>query len=112
MSKFWIYLKTNVRADLKQGHIILSMFLLLPLFLTFILGFSYRSAFVPESEIEPIEISIQNDDSGEVGAILLDTLSSDDMADYLKITDEDDSDFHIRIQADYSERLDDTNQRK
>lgn len=108
MSKFWIYLKTNVRADLKQGHIILSMFLLLPLFLTFILGFSYRSAFVPESEIEPIEISIQNDDSGEVGAILLDTLSSDDMADYLKITDEDDSDFHIHIQADYSERIEDT----
>lgn len=108
MSQFWIYLKTNVRADLKQVHIILSVFLLLPLFLTFILGFSYRSAFVPESEIDPIDISIQNDDNGELGAILLDTLSSDDMTGYLTITEEEDSDFHIHIQAEYSESIQDT----
>lgn len=108
MSKFWIYLKTNIRADLKQGHIILSVFLLLPLFLTFILGFSYRSAFVPEGDNDPIDISLQNDDRGEWGSVLSDTLSGDEMQAFLNITNEEDSDFHLHIQADYSDRLADT----
>lgn len=108
MSTFWIYLKTNLRADLKQVHILLSVFLLLPLFLTFILGFSYSSSFVPDDSIDPIDISIQNDDTGELGALLLETLSSDDMTEYITMTAEEDSDFHITIHPDYSDNIEDT----
>jgi len=108
MSTFWIYLKTNLRADLKQAHIVLSVFLLLPLFLTYFLGFSYSSAFVPDSSIDPIDISIQNDDNGEAGALLLETLSSGDLAEYLTVTSEEDSDFHIQIEPHYSEKIEET----
>ena len=107
MSRFWIYLKTNLRADLKQIHLIIGMFLLLPLFFTLLMGFSFGSGFVPEATIEPIEISLQNDDEGELGGLLFDTLSSGPMEEYIEVVEED-ADFHLQIHSDYSENIEDT----
>ncbi|HLR92421.1 MAG TPA: hypothetical protein VK048_05110, partial [Atopostipes sp.] len=107
MSRFWIYLKTNLRADLKQIHLIIGMFLLLPLFFTLLMGFSFGSGFVPEATIEPIEISLQNDDEGELGGLLFDTLSSGPMEEYIEVVEED-ADFHLQIHSDYSENIENT----
>lgn len=108
MSKFWIYLKTSMRTDLRQGHIVAGMFILLPLFFTVVMSFSYSSAFVPETSMEAIQISVDNEDNGEIGGMLVETLSSQSTSEYIAITDEEDSDFHVTIQPDYSEKMEET----
>lgn len=102
MSKFWIYLKTNIRADLKQVHILIATFILLPLFFSFLMGFSFSSAFVPEVSIDPIQISLQNEDVGEAGELLSEVLASEEFEEYIEIVDADNADFNVQIQPNYS----------
>ena len=102
MSKFWIYLKTNIRADLKQAHILIATFILLPLFFSFLMGFSFSSAFVPEVSIDPIQISLQNEDVGEAGELLSEVLASEEFEEYIEIVDADNADFNVQIQPNYS----------
>jgi len=108
MSRFWIYLKTNVRADLKQAHILIGTFILLPLFFSWFMGLSFSSAFIPEASIEPIQMSVRNEDEGEAGDLLNDMLSSEEMEEYIEITDEDEADFNLHIQTNYSENFEET----
>jgi len=108
MSKFWIYLKTNIRADLKQAHILIAIFILLPLFFSFLMGFSFSSAFVPEVSIDPIQISLQNEDVGEAGELLSEVLASEEFEEYIEIVDTDNADFNVQIQPNYSADFSDT----
>lgn len=108
MSKFWIYLKTNLRADLKQAHIVAGIFLFLPLFFSLLTGFSYSSAFVPDATIDPIQVSVQNDDRGEVGELFLGMITSEEMEEYIQVVEEADADFHLSIHPNYSASIQDT----
>ncbi len=108
MGKFWIYLKTNLRADLKQGHIIAGIFLFLPLFFSLLMGFSYSSAFVPDVSMEPIQVSVKNEDRGKTGDLFVNMLSNKDMEEYIQVTAEADADFHLLIHPEYSEAIDET----
>lgn len=108
MSRFWIYLKTNVRADLKQAHIIIGTFLLMPLFFSFIMGLSFGTAFTPEVSIDPLQVSLQNEDEGAAGEALSDTLAAEEMEEYIEIVEEEESDFNIQIHSDYSENFEET----
>lgn len=108
MSRFWIYLKTNVRADLKQAHIIIGTFLFLPLFFSFIMGLSFDTAFAPEVSMDPLQISLQNEDEGTAGDLLEETLTGDEMAEYIDIVDEEDADYNVHIHPDYTENFEET----
>jgi len=108
MSRFWIYLKTNVRADLKQVHILIGTFILIPLFFTWFMGFSFSSAFVPETSVEPIQISVQNEDVGEAGELFNEMLTTEEMEEYIDVVEEEEADFNVHIQPEYSENFEET----
>jgi hypothetical protein len=108
MSQFWIYLKTNIRADLKQVHIIIGTFLLLPLFFSFIMGMSFSSAFTPEVSIDPLQVNLQNEDEGPAGEALEKTFIAEEMEEYIEIVEEEDADFNIHIHSDYTENFEET----
>jgi len=108
MSRFWIYLKTNIRADLKQVHILIGTFILIPLFFTWFMGFSFSSAFVPETSIDPIQISVQNEDEGEAGGLFNEMLATEEMEEYIEVVAEEEADFNLHIQPNYSENFEET----
>lgn len=109
MSKLWIYIKTNLRANLKQFPIILVMYVGLPILFSLLMGFSFSSAFIPEESGDPIELSLVNEDQGEYGNLLDDTLRSEAMSHYIDVVEEDaEVNFNLLIEEDYSENLMDT----
>lgn len=109
MSQLWIYIKTNIRALVKQGPMVIAMYVILPIFFSLLMGFSFSSLFVPEEISKPIEVTINNLDQGEQGQQLVDVLQSEAMQSYIEIVeDSEDADFTINIQADYSQKPNET----
>ena len=83
MSQLWIYIKTNIRALVKQGPMVIAMYVILPIFFSLLMGFSFSSLFVPEEISKPIEVTINNLDQGEQGQQLVDVLQSEAMQSYI-----------------------------
>lgn len=108
MSKFWIYFKTEVKTTFKQIPQTVGVYLLLPFFFSVLLGFSFMTAFTPEVTIEPIDIHVTNNDEGEVGQMLTDILETDELGEYFALTTEDEADFLVTIQPNYSAQIADT----
>lgn len=108
MRKFWIYLKTNLRADLKQAHIVAGIFLFLPLFFSLLMGFSYSTAFIPDASIDPIHVHIENKDKGTIGEQFVEMISGEELEQYIHIAEEEEADFHLLIHPEYSESLEET----
>lgn len=108
MRQFWIHLKTEVRAILKQWPQVIGTYLLIPLFFALFMGFSFDPAFTPEVSIEPISVSLRNEDQGPAGQQLVDVMKSEEMSEIFELVEMDDADFHLQIAEDYSEQLEDT----
>lgn len=109
MSQLWIYIKTNMRANAKQWPALLAMYVVMPVFFSFLMGFSFSSLFVPEETSDPIEVSINNGDNGGTGQALVDTLNTEAMQNYVDIVEGgEEADFIIHIQPEYSQRLEET----
>lgn len=109
MSKLWIFVKTNMRANAQQFVTIFIMYIALPLFFSLLMGFSFSSAFVPDESSEPIEVALSNQDQGEYGQLLEDTLRSEGMQAFINVKeDKDATDFIITIEEGYSTQLEDT----
>lgn len=109
MSKFWIYLKANIRADLKQGHILIGTFVLMPLFFSLLMGYSFNPAFTPEVSLSAITIHLENNDKGEFGSALKEFLNSDELNEIVEVTTAEEADFNILIKPEYSQQLEETN---
>ena len=109
MSQLWTYVKTNMRANAKQWMSILALYVVMPIFFSLLMGFSFSSAFVPEQTSNPVEVSINNEDQGEVGQVFIEAFSNETMHSYVDIVEShDDSNFVIHLQPEYSQRLEDT----
>lgn len=108
MRQFWIHFKTEVRALLKQWPQFLGGYLLVPLFFSILMGFSFDTAFVPEASIDPIPIHLHSEDQGEAGQQLVGVMESGELSEVFELVEVDEADFQIRVEEGYSDNLADT----
>lgn len=105
MDLFWTYLKTDLKLSFKQFPKLLAVYMLIPLFFSYILAISFSSTFIPDESSDPIQLSIDQEDSGIYSQMLIKALKSEGLSHYLEITDESISSFHLTIEREYSQNL-------
>lgn len=80
-------------------------YLFVPLMLIGVLGIALSGAFSEEGPtIQPVKLSVSNEDKGDFGDQFVDVLKGDSLSDVFTVVRKD-ADIHLRIPKNYSDRL-------
>lgn len=103
--KLIIYIKTTLRSMVANGAVTLLYFIGFPIILAGFMGFIQGSVHETPLKISKIEINIQDEDNSNMSKALIDFIKSEDIAEFIGISEDNSGKAELIIPKGYEESL-------